>query len=360
MTQKAVQKVALVVAATLLLIVGAGLGYRAFRQQQNASLAAIVTPNGIQESMFVPIGGIDQWVEIRGRDRRNPVILFVHGGPGGSVTPLARIFQSWEQDFTVVMWDQRCAGKTFSRNGAESCKGMSVASVAEEGVILTAYLRDHLGQDQVILLGHSWGTMVALKMTKDRPDLYSAYVGTGQVVSIAEKETMIYSATLDKLRAAQDAAAIRAMEDVGPPPYAVFQDLLVQRRFSSRFDLPSERDIQMTMAPTALFAPGWSLLELYQTFFSAQDYAGPATFDADASYDARRLGADFETPIYIFNGEFDSITPTSLAQSYLETVTAPEKAFVVLTGVGHSGVLTEPEVFLRELKAHVSHQAGSP
>lgn len=357
---KSVMKCGTAIVAALLFLVAAPLGYRAFRQHENASELAIQTPNGIQESMFVPIGGIEQWIEIRGEDRVNPVILFVHGGPGFSVTPLSRALRSWEKDFTVVMWDQRCAGKTFVRNSPASCMGMSNASVANEGILVTEFLKDHLSTDKVIVLGHSWGSMIGLQMISDRPDLYSAYVGTGQVVSVAEKESTIYSATLERLRAANDTAGARALERVGPPPYRDFEDLLLQRRLSAQFDVSSERDMRTHMTPVALFAPGWSLWDLYNSFERAQDYAGPATFDDDATYDARQLGPAFETPMYVFNGEFDTITPTELAQSYFETVEAPAKAFVVLKGAGHSGVLSHPAMFLRELNAHVRPALSPP
>ncbi len=341
---------ALLVVAVL---AGAALGYRAWRQHENAAALAIRTPNGIQEAMFVPAGGIDQWIEIRGQDRRNPVILFLHGGPGASVTALSSLFRSWEKHFTVVMWDQRCAGKTFALGGADSCKGMSIASVAREGNQVAEFLRRHLHQDRIVVLGHSWGTMIGLRMIHDRPDLYLAYVGTGQVVSIAEKEPVIYRDALARVAAAHDEDGVKALQAIGPPPYKTFQDEEVERDWSERYDIPSERDLRGNMTPLVLFAPGWSIWDTYQTFERAQHYAEQATFDADKTYDARSLGGDFAVPVYVFNGERDTITPTALARPWYDGIRAPKKDFVVLKGGGHSAVLTQPDAFLDALVAHL-------
>ncbi len=339
-------------AIVLLVAVVGALGYRAWRQHENALALAIHTPNCIDEAMYVQLGGIDQWIQIRGENRDNPVILFIHGGPGNSETPFSALFRPWEKYFTVVMWDQRCAGKTFVRNGAQSCTGMSIASVAREGIALTEFLRNRLHKNKIVALGHSWGTMVGLRMVHDRPDLFSAYVGTGQVVSIAEKEPVDYARAMARLRAAHADAGVRALQAMGPPPYKNVYDLLVERTWSARYDIPSERDIYSEMVPVGAFAPGWSLWDIYE-YFQAEKYAEAATFDADASYDARALGANFAVPIFIFNGEADNVTPTVLARQYFDRIAAPQKAFVALKGAGHSAVLTEPDVFLRELVARV-------
>ena len=339
-------------------VAASALGYRAWRQHQNELALAIHTPNGIQEAMFVPAGGIGQWIEIRGEDRRNPVILFLHGGPGASVTALSSLFKPWEKHFTVVMWDQRCSGKTFALGGADSCKAMSIESVAREGNQVAEFVRSRLHQDKIIVLGHSWGTMIGLRMIHDRPDLYSAYVGTGQVASIAEKEPVIYADALKRVRAAHDDEGVRALQKIGPPPYKTFQDEGIERDWSERYDIPPERDLRADMTPLVLFAPGWSLWDTYQTFERAQHYAEAATFDADRNYDARSLGPDFAVPVYVFNGEADTITPTALARRWYDGIRAPKKDFVVLKGGGHSAVLTQPGAFLDALLQHLKPGAS--
>src|SRR6185437_11474166 len=115
----------------------------------------INTPNGIDETGFVRIGGVDQWVQIRGRDKRNPILLWVNGGPGLSVIPNTPLFHDWEKYFTVVMWDQRGAGRTFEKYGTSLGRTMSIARMTQDRLDLAQYLRAHLHKDKIILLGHS-------------------------------------------------------------------------------------------------------------------------------------------------------------------------------------------------------------
>jgi pimeloyl-ACP methyl ester carboxylesterase len=347
-------RVVLAIVAAIVILAACALGYRAWRQHENALALAIDPKTGVEETMFVPLGGVDQWIQIRGDDRRNPVLLFVHGGPGSPVSPVSSLLRPWEKYFTVVMWDQRDAGKTFVRNGA--VREMSLPRVTQDGVELAQFLCRHLGKRKIIVLGHSWGTMAGLGMVVRRPDLFSAYVGTGQVVSIAEKEPVIYARAMERLRAVHDEVGIRTLSASGAPPYRSELPKRVERTMSERTDIPAERDILRDLIPVALVAPGWSLWDIYRSL-QASDYAEDATFDADASYDARTFGTDLRLPFFIINGELDHVTPTDLARRYFDKVHAPVKQFVVLNGAGHSAVLTEPDVFLHELVTRVRPSA---
>jgi len=329
----------------------AGLGYRAWRQHQSALAFAVDSPSGIQEARFVEIGGIEQWIQIRGEDKGNPAILVLAGGPGNSLVPLTPVFQAWETQFTVVQWDQRGAGKTYGRNRADHGT-MTIDRMVRDGIELTLHLRQHLQQDQLVLVGHSWGTVLGLRMVKARPDLFAAYVGTGQVVAKEEKEEILYAELMEKVRAADDQAAIRTLERIGAPPYDSQEDLLVQREISQRYDTEAERDLESDLAPVVLLAPGYSLLDLLD-FLRGSKFAGDAMYEEMLTFDARTLGPRFDVPFFIFNGDHDLITPADLAHEYFETVEAPKKEFIVLSGGGHSAILTMPDRFLRELVVRV-------
>ena len=149
---------------------------------RNAQQFAINLAKGIDEASFISIGGIEQWVTIRGQDRANPVLLVLHGGPGDVTNPWTfALFAPWEKHFTVVQWDQRGAGRTFSRTGPTVAPTMTLDRMAEDGFELLDYLRKHLGKDKIIVVGHSFGSIIGLRMVRARPDLFYAYVGTGQV-----------------------------------------------------------------------------------------------------------------------------------------------------------------------------------
>src|SRR5579871_1755927 len=175
-----IKPAAFVVAALvlfLLLAFGSLFGLRLYDQRQLAQELAIHSPNGIDEAMYVKIGGNEQWIQIRGQDRNNPVLLCLHGGPGATWIPLTALFVPWEKDFTVVQWDQRGAGKTLEVSGASIAATMSVDRMTQDGIEVAEFLRTHLHKDKVILLGHSSGSILGIHIVKQRPDLFYAYVG---------------------------------------------------------------------------------------------------------------------------------------------------------------------------------------
>jgi pimeloyl-ACP methyl ester carboxylesterase len=344
---------ACIVLLALAAATAAGLfSFRAWRQHEVASRLAIRSANGIDEEKFVRIGGIDQFVTVRGEDRANPVILFVHGGPGDSMVPFAELYRPWERYFTVVQWDQRGAGKTFGLYGRTGEGPMTIDRIVRDGIEVAEYLRARLHKKKIVLLAHSWGTVPGIQMVKRRPDLFAAYVGTGQVVAKEEKEEVLYSRTMEKARAAHDRDGIARLRSVGPPPYKSQHDLLVEREVSGRYDVPSERGLRRSLTPVVLYYPGYSLLDI-RDFLHAPDYAAGVLYRPQLAYDARKLGRDFALPFFIFEGEADSITPPDLARAYFDAVKAPAKGFVQFRNAGHGAIETMPDEFLSELLKRV-------
>src|SRR5262245_33318307 len=186
---------------------------RSMRRTLAQSLV-ITTPDGIDEQGFVKIGGIDQWISIRGEDRNNPVLVLVHGGPGAIYSIFTPLLRFWEPFFTIVQWDQRGAGKTFRKNGKTGSGALTFDRLARDGIELAHYLRGHLDQKRLILMGSSVGSIIGTTMAKWRPDLFSAYVGAVQHVSAAGLRVS-YQLTLDGLRAQGNARGVRAVEKLG-------------------------------------------------------------------------------------------------------------------------------------------------
>ena len=187
----------------------------------------------VNEAGYVAIGGIEQWVTIRGSSCANPVVLFLHGGPGNPLSPYAeRIYADWERDFTLVQWDQRGAGRTFARNPPPDA--LTIARMAEDGIALTLHLRTRLGQPKVILVAGSWGTVLGVHMARARPDLFHAYVGAGQMVDYRENQAASYRRLLTLARAAGDEATLAAIEAMGAPPWTDPRNAGILRR-ATRF-----------------------------------------------------------------------------------------------------------------------------
>lgn len=336
-----------------LLLIG-GLTYRSVRQHRNAKALAVNTPNRIEESMFVKIGGIEQWVQVRGEDRGNPVVLMLHGGPGSSYVPFTFAFRAWEKYFTVVEWDQRGSGKTFGRSDGMKGGGMTIDRMVQDGIELAEFICKRLDKNRVILLGHSWGTILGVSMVQRRPDLFYAYVGTGQVVDMEQNEKISYEMLFKRVRSSGDEKAIKKLEDIGPPPYRDLSTWFVKQKLIAE-TAPAIADgffLEEHFYTAAVFAPNYSLKDSYD-FFAATYYSGTTLMKELMSYDARRLGVKFETPMFLFQGESDVNTPTKLVEEYFSTIQAPEKELVLLKDCGHMAVFSKPDVFLNELIARV-------
>src|SRR5918998_3040758 len=206
------------VASAIVTLVVGGLAYRKVRHRQIAKALKIDTPNGVVEERFVRIGGIDQWIQIRGEDRDNPVLLVLHGGPGWPNAVLTLPLRSWEQHFTVVQWDHRGAGKTLGRNGKAGSGEMTFDCRVADAVEVIEFLRRYLGTDKVIVLAESMGTLTGTPLVKHRPDLVHALVVTDLYVAMVANEARKYQLTLERLRAAGNAKGVAALEQIGADP----------------------------------------------------------------------------------------------------------------------------------------------
>jgi proline iminopeptidase len=190
------------------------LGYRQLKRTVNAKHLCITTPNGIDESGFVRIGGIDQWVSIRGEDLRNPVILEILGGPGASNLVFLPRTRAWERHFTVVRWDMRGSGNTFAATGPARQGEMSLDQLYRDALEVTEHIRTRLGVGKVLLVANSFGTVLGLRLARSHPELYSAYVGTDQNVIAGGQERSAYHALVTRLRQAgktKELATVTAM-----------------------------------------------------------------------------------------------------------------------------------------------------
>ncbi len=199
-------------------------------------LRRIVTPHGVDRTEFVRIGGIDQFVSIRGADRRNPVLLILHGGPGFPTAPIAWwSTRALEEYFTVVHWDQRGSGKTYLINDPKAvAPTMKPERFIEDTEQLVGWLRKELAKEKVFVLGTSWGSYVGLEFARRKPDWLHAYIGMGQIVNSPESERRGYAFALAAARKAGNAQAVSELEALAP--YAApgkpvsLKDIAVERK----------------------------------------------------------------------------------------------------------------------------------
>jgi len=258
-------------------------------------------------------------------------------------------FAPWEQRFTVVQWDQRGAGRTLRKSGPSVAPTMTPDRMSQDGIELTEYLCKHLGKPKVILVAHSFGTVLGLGMIRQRPDLFFAYVGTGQVADETRNYAAAYDSLLKKAQATGNQRALDDLKSVGSPPYASGRGYQVQRKWSNLFE-GAYQFLYGTLGLT-LVAPGYSVQDLNDSI-EGQVLSGDRLVPQLHSETMKDLGLQFAIPMFFFEGTEDFTTPTELARTYLEAIHAPQKEFVPIPG-GHFAVFMNSDEFLRKLVAQV-------
>ena len=309
-------------------------------------LQRVVTPNGVQSLEKVRLGGIEQWISIRGADRDNPVLLYLHGGPAQPMMPASWTFQrAWEDYFTVVQWDQRAAGKTYlAADPAEVADTIRIDRYVDDALELIALLRERFGKDKVVVLGHSWGTIVGMEVLLRRPEWLHAYVGLGQVISVEENETLGYEYALRRARAEGHREALAALAALAPypGPEPLHRERIgAQRKWSIHYGgLSGYRDNANQYFAAQRLSPDYSeadrraihdgsLLTLDRILaeWNTVDFRG-----------VREVGA----PVVMFMGRHDYTTPSQQAADWVARVKAPDKEAVWFEHSAHLAPLEEP------------------
>jgi pimeloyl-ACP methyl ester carboxylesterase len=337
-----------------------GLAWRRARQRQVANALEIDTPNRIVEQRFVRIGGIDQWIQLRGEDRDNPVLLVLHGGPGWPNAVFTLPLRPWERHFTVVQWDHRGAGKTLGRNGKAGSGEMTFDRRVTDAVEVVEFLQGHLGVDKVVVVAESMGTLTGLPLARRRPDLFHALVATDLYVDMVANEARKWQLTLERLRAAGNQKGVAALEEIGGDPARWdLQAWNTNMAWAFRTNLPTPNLDRRLLFPLALSSPLYTLRDL-ATLFTGFQWSTAQMFQELRAWDARRLGTRFEVPFFLFQGETDVITLTTPATEYFAEVEAPAKGLALISDAGHFAAFTQPDRFLDELLTQVRPLAAAP
>jgi len=320
-------------------------------------LQRIVAPGGIQESYKTTIGGIDQWLNVRGQDRDNPIILFVHGGPAAPITPTVWEFQRpLEEYFTVAHWDQRGAGKTYlETDPAQVAPTIRIARYVDDAIEVAEHLRKRHGKRKLILMGHSWGTIVGMGAALKRPDLFYAYVGIGQVISTRENERISYEYALAQATLHKNTEALKELASIAPYPGTApitRERIIVARKWPQHYGgLSAFRATSTYYFNGPLLAPDY-------------DAAQVKAIDAGSLFTLGRLLPEFvqvdyaqvnrfPIPVVMFLGRHDYTTPTAPTVTWLGQVQAPSKQAVWFERSAHMIPWEEPGKTLVSLLQHV-------
>ena len=341
-----------VIAAATALFAGILL-HRKLRKRKTSAALRIRGANGILEERFVRIGGIDQWIGIRGEDRNNPVLLVIHGGPGSSYSIFTPLIRSWETHFTVVQWDQRGASKTFGRAGRNSSGKLTFERLTRDGIEVAEFARSYLSREKIILLASSFGTLTGMSMVRRRPDLFYAYVGTDQNIGMVRDREATHRATLERLRALGLSKGVTVLERTGSDPARwTAKDFTTTAQWTMKSDPRTYGQTIKLLKSAIWFSPGHTLRDI-KHFISGMEFSIAQLFPEVPACDAWQQGTRFDVPFFILQGENDVLTPASLAAQYFADVVAPAKKMTLIRDAGHFAAFIQPEQFLNELLVRV-------
>ena len=348
MTVVTVLFVSALVVVGLLLLVSPGTP-TPFVDERSEPLAG-----SLSEKVWIPIGGVDQGMFVKSQDARNPVLLYLHGGmPDYFLTD--RYPTGLDEHFTVVWWDQRGSGLSYSADiPPESVNPEQLISDALE---VTAYLRERFGQDKIYLMGHSGGTFVGIQVAARAPQWIHAYLAVAQMSNQLESEMLAYDYMLQRFRDDGDAAMVRRLEEapVGdrvplPESYLKVRDVAMHR-------LGIGTTHRMTSVLMGLLLPSllnreYTLAEKIGLWRGKLSF-GRQLWNTQLSTDLTTTLTRLEVPVYFFHGAYDYTVSYLLARAYYDRLDAPVKGFYTFERSAHSPLFEEPRRMREIMRADV-------
>jgi len=305
-------------------------------------------PRGISSLEKADLNGCAQWLLIRGHDVNRPLLLFLHGGPGSAAIWFAHhSMRELEKHFVCVNWDQRGAGKSYKARPPAGT--MTIAQFVDDAITLIERLLKRFNQEKLVLVGQSWGSVLAMKIASVRPDLVHALVGVGQVVDMKRGEEISYQYALDQARSCHNDKAVRQLEAIGHPPYAG-NGLFVQRRWLSEYKGDTWAIDVKGVLSIGLGATEYSLADVIR-FFGGAKLSIRLLWNELMNVNFPRDIPELPVPVSFFVGRHDYTTPFQLVASHFECLRAPSKNLVWFENSAHMPNLEEPDKFQRELVA---------
>jgi proline iminopeptidase len=308
----------------------------------------------VAELTTVSIGGHDQTMMIRGRSVDNPVLLYLTGGPGGTDLGAIRRDVTLEQDFTVVAWDQRGAGKSYA--ALDPTATFTTNQLISDTVEVTNYLRDRFDQEKIYLVGQSWGTTLGVLAAQQHPELYHAFVGVGQMVSQRETDIMFWEDTLAWAEETGNSELAETLRRNGPPPY---QNLIHYDPFIARehdWNPYPEFDPNTEM-PAILFVAEYSWMDRINAFKGFLDTVG-VLYPSLQGIDFRQDVTALNVPYYMVLGEHEARGRAVLAEEWFDMLRAPLKEAFIFDGSGHRAHFDRPGEFA-DVMTHIVEQSSA-
>ncbi len=314
-----------------------------------------ISKNGVDEGTFLTLGGQEQYVLMRGMNTENPVIIYLHGGPSSPDTYTTYGFtDDLIDDYTVVAWDQRGCGRTYFHNLDNDPKNekASFEQAQKDLDELVDYALERFGQDKVIILGHSYGTILGSVYVKEHPEKVSAYIGAAQVVSLEKMDVYSYEDALAKAREIGDDTA--ALEKA----YEAF------RTDGSITNMMSLRHLTAQYHPVAVSDKA-TMMAIQSPYFGVDDFRwflkqlgnieqywklNEQLFEYTFAFDAYEQSLEYEVPVYFISGSCDWVCPVDSVREYANNILTEDVRIEIIEGCGHNLQFSAPEEFAQKVK----------
>ena len=306
-------------------------------------------PNGLAVLEQVVVNNTRQWILIRSENATNPVVLFVHGGPGTSwLTLMRKNTQPLEKHFTVVNWYQRRAGKSFAAGRVEA--DMRIETFVDDLIALASDLARRFHKNRILLVGHSWGSVIGMMAASRRPDLFSAYIGIGQMSRMADSELISYTWTLEQAERANDKSSVTALTRIGPPPYTGDDwrsKFLTERRILGKHGgeyYQSKSGALGVVLRNLVFSREYTMLDRIN-FFRGVLQSVRTLYPELSRIDLFVQVPEVKIPVYFCLGRHDYEVPSVLSAKYFEALKAPRKQLVWFEHSAHLPNTEEKDKF---------------
>ena len=309
----------------------------------------------IDKKTKVTLGGLAQKIHIKSKNADNPVLLFLHGGPGvcnrhAIMTKHADL----ADDFTIVAWDQRGSGGSYKGARVET---LTVDRLVEDARELAEWLCAEYKKDKIFIIGGSWGSELGTFLAFRYPERIAAYVGFGQVVNCSRNEELCFNFTLEEAEKAGDKKSVGILNAVGPPVGGIYKGgydgMMAQRRIMMKYGGYSQsnkrRSYFSSMVIPMVFSGEYSIPDLIG-LAKGHKFVLKAMQDEVAKTDLPATCAEFKVPYYIFDGRLDKNTPAELVEDYYNLIDAPDKDLIWFEESAHNPMTDEPEKFKRLLR----------
>jgi Predicted hydrolases or acyltransferases (alpha/beta hydrolase superfamily) len=313
-------------------------------------------PTGVQEKIYIPLGGIEQFINIRGKSVDNPVIIWLHGGPGSPDTFLTTTFQQeLEENYTFIRWDQRGCGRTYYKDKTAPVSWNMLFSDLDE---LVDYAITRFNQP-VIIAGHSWGSILGSTYAAIHPDKIAGYIGIGQSINFRESERLATQKAIELANAAGNESDAVKIEELyqsyistgasGEKPGAnAFVQFIQLRKLTASYLSPNDKNPTFTVLTSPDF--GWKdLLWQFEVMTNVERFleSQQSLYAAMSIYSVLYA---FEVPVMFLQGEYDYVCSTALVADYQRQVSAPRTEIFIMPEVGHNAMVDDPVLFAETLR----------